>query len=77
MADVNLVALKDFSYRTRRLKAGEEFTVDGPMAKVLVGIKNAEPIREVGTVEAPPAKVVRAAKAATPRKPRKRAAKKA
>jgi hypothetical protein len=66
MADVTLKALKDFSYLTRRLKAGDSFTVPAPMAKVLVAIKKAEAHREPGRVPAPPARVVRQAQAATP-----------
>lgn len=66
MADVELVAIKDFSYSTRRLKAGDSFTVDGPMSRVLIGIKAAELARQVGKVAAPPKalvqKVVAAAK---------------
>lgn len=65
MPDVELVAIQDFSYSTRRLKAGDSFTVPEKMAKVLVGIKKAEFPREVGKVAPPPpalvAKVVIAA----------------
>lgn len=77
MPEVILVATRDFSYATRRLKAGDTFTVPEKMARVLVGIKKAEAPRIVGTVPAPPASVVAKAAATTPKKPRrKRAAKK-
>lgn len=81
MADVTLVATRDFSYSTRRLKAGDTFTVPERMAKVLVGIKKAELPRIVGSVPAPPASVVAKAtsavkKAAPKRRTRKSAAKK-
>ena len=66
MPDVTLVAVQDFSYATRRLRAGDTFTVSERMAKVLVGIKKAEFPREIGKVAPPPRalvqKVVEAAK---------------
>ena len=84
MPNVELVATKDFSYQTRRLKAGDTFTVRENIAKVLIGIKKAELARVVANIPPPPPKVVEAAAKATPqkakatpRKPRKRAAKKA
>jgi hypothetical protein len=58
MGDVTLRATKSFSYSTRRLKAGDEFTVPERMAKVLVGIRKAEHLREVGRVVPPPAGLV-------------------
>jgi hypothetical protein len=48
MPDVELVATKDLSYGTRRLKAGDIFTVPASMARVLVGIGKAERPREPG-----------------------------
>lgn len=80
MADVDLIATKDFSYSTRRLKAGDAFSVPATMAKVLIGIGKAEHPRVVGTVAAPPARIVAAARKAAPAKPkttRRRATKKA
>jgi hypothetical protein len=68
MPDVELVATKDLSYGTRRLKAGDIFTVPASMARVLVGIGKAERPREPGKVEAPSARVVERAAAATPAK---------
>jgi hypothetical protein len=65
MPDVELVATKDFSYATRRLKAGDSFTVTAPMARVLVGIGKAELPREPGQVGAPPARVLDRAMTAT------------
>lgn len=68
MPDVDLVATKDFSYATRRLRAGDSFTVSAKMAKVLVGINKAELPREVGDVEPPPAAVLeKAAEVAPPK----------
>lgn len=64
MGDVTLRATKSFSYSTRRLKAGDEFTVPANMAKVLVGIRKAEHLREVGRVVPPPAGLVEKAGAA-------------
>ncbi len=71
MPDVDLVAIQDFSYSTRRLRVGDSFTVPAKMAKVLVGIKKAELPREVGTVPPPPPQVVEQAKAVTPQAPKK------
>lgn len=68
MADVKLVATKDFSYSTRRLKAGDEFTVPANMARVLVGIGKAQEPRQPGQVPPPPARVVRAAATRAPRR---------
>lgn len=68
MSDVNLVATKDFSYATRRLKAGDEFTVPERMARVLVGIKKAEPARVVGRVAAPSQRLLNRALTSTPAK---------
>jgi hypothetical protein len=65
MPDVELVATKDFSYATRRLKAGDSFTVTAPMARVLVGIGKAELPREPGQVGAPSARVLDRAMTAT------------
>lgn len=57
MSDVNLIAKKDFSYATRRLKAGDSFSVNAPMARVLVAIGKAEAPRQPAKVPAPPARV--------------------
>jgi nucleoid-associated protein YgaU len=65
MADVELTATKDFSYSTRRLKAGDRFTVPANMARVLVGIGKAEELRTPGRVAAPPPRVAARAAAAT------------
>lgn len=54
MPDVELIATRDFSYATRRLKAGDRFTVPAPMARVLVGIRKAEAPRVAGRVAPPP-----------------------
>lgn len=66
MSDVELVAIQDFSYSTRRLKAGDTFSVPEKMAKVLVGIKKAELPREVGNVPAPPKALVQKVMEAAP-----------
>jgi hypothetical protein len=66
MADVDLVATKDFSYATRRLKAGDPFTVPERMARVLVGIGKATEPRKAGKVPPPPASVVQRVGTATP-----------
>lgn len=51
-----LKATRDFTYSTRRLKAGDVFEVRKPFdAKILVAIKKAKPHREPGKVSAPPA----------------------
>ena len=57
MSEVTLKAISNFSYATRRLKAGETFSVSARDARILVGIKKAEHLREPGTVPAPPARV--------------------
>lgn len=52
--------LADSGYRTRRLKAGDEFFVSSAMGRLLVdGIKKAEYDREPGRVAAPPASLKR------------------
>jgi hypothetical protein len=65
MPDVELIATQDFSYSTRRLKAGDSFTVPARMARVLVGIGKAEEPRQAGRVGAPPARVLDRAMTAT------------
>lgn len=75
MANVTLVATRDFSYQTRRLKAGDTFTVPEKLGKVLVGIKKAAPVREPGNVAPPPPEVIQRAAAVTPQKRRRRKAK--
>jgi hypothetical protein len=61
--------LLDGGYRTRSLKAGDEFIVPRSMAKLLVeGIKKAEYHRTPGRIAPPTQKVVEAAKKATPAK---------
>lgn len=75
MPDVELIATKDFSYATRRLKAGDIFTVPANMAKVLVGIKKAAPAREPAHIDPPPAAVAAKAAGAVPaKKPTRRRA---
>ena len=61
--DRDLIATRDFSYKTRRLKAGDSFSVPEPVARVLVAIKRAEEKREAGHIAPPPPRV--AARAAT------------
>jgi hypothetical protein len=61
--------LLDGGYRTRSLKAGDEFIVPRSMAKLLVeGIKKAEYHRTPGRIAPPTQKVVEAAKKAAPAK---------
>lgn len=69
MPDVELIATRNFSYATRRLKAGDSFTVSAKMAKVLVGIKKAELPRQPGNVPPPPAALVAKAAEVTPPHP--------
>jgi hypothetical protein len=66
MPDVDLIATKNFSYSTRRLKAGDRFTVNAPMARVLVAIGKAQEPRQAGKVPPPPASVMERVGAATP-----------
>ncbi len=66
MPDVELIATKDFSYATRRLRAGDAFTVSAPMAKVLMGINKAQLPREPAAVPPPPPAVIQKAEAVTP-----------
>lgn len=66
MADVDLVAVEDFSYATRRLKAGDSFTVSERMAKVLVGIKKADYPRVIGKVPAPSRRIAQKVAGAAP-----------
>lgn len=59
--------LVDTGYKTRRLKAGDDFIVSDTMARLLVnGLKKAEYYRKPGKVAAPSASVVKAAKAGAP-----------
>ena len=82
MPDVPLVATSDFSYRTRRLKAGDDFTAPARDAKVLIAINKAQAPRAPGRVPAPPTATIQRAAAVTPApkpttstsKPRKRRA---
>lgn len=85
MAESELIANKDFSYMTRRLKAGDRFSCKSRDVKALIGIGLARVPREIGTLPPPPANLMTralasetAAPAKTPRKraPRKAAAKK-
>jgi hypothetical protein len=66
MPDVDLIATKNFSYSTRRLKAGDRFTVTAPMARVLVAIGKAQEPRKAGKVPPPPASVMERVGTATP-----------
>lgn len=66
MPNVELVATKDFSYSTRRLKAGDSFSVPQRDARILIAIKKAEAAREPGHVEPPPQRVVERATEVTP-----------
>lgn len=66
----NLIATKDFSYSTRRLRAGDLIeNVPHADARVLIAIGKAREAREPGEVPAPPSELVEAAKVATPQKP--------
>lgn len=55
MAMKQLIANKDFSYMTRRLKAGESFECKARDVKVLTGIKLAREPRQMGSIPPPPA----------------------
>lgn len=72
MPNVDLVATKDFSYRTRRLKAGDPIlNVPERDARVLVAIKKAEHQRTPGKVAPPPPELATRAMAATVEKPKR------
>lgn len=58
MSNVDLIANKDFSYMTRRLKAGEQFECKARDAKVLTGIGLARTPREIGSLPRPPASLM-------------------
>jgi methyl coenzyme M reductase subunit C-like uncharacterized protein (methanogenesis marker protein 7) len=59
--------LADSGYRTRRLKAGDEFFVSEVMADLMVnGLKRASHTRPKANVPAPPARVVERANTQTP-----------
>ena len=66
MSNVDLIATKSFSYATRRLKAGDSFTVSERMAKVLIGINKAQEPRPIGSVPAPPADMLQRVQALAP-----------
>lgn len=67
MPNVDLVATKDFSYRTRRLKAGDTIPdVKESDAKVLIAIGKAKHQRVAGRVAPPPAEVAAKAAEVTP-----------
>lgn len=71
--------LADTNYRTRRLKAGDEFFVSPVMAKLLVhGLKKAELAREPGNLPAPLRALVAkvAGETAKPKRRRRTASKK-
>lgn len=55
MSKVELVAVKPFSYMTRRLKAGDRFDARSSEANILVKLGKAEAPRIPGNVPAPPA----------------------
>lgn len=69
MPNVNLVATKSFSYRTRRLQAGDDI-LDVPArdAKVLTAIGKAEYPRQAGKVAPPPHELIERTQTATPQK---------
>jgi hypothetical protein len=53
-AMVKLRAVKNLSYNTRRLLAGEEFEANDRDAKILIGIKKARAVRQPAAVPPPP-----------------------
>lgn len=53
----SLIATRDFSYATRRLKAGDSFEVSDRDARILVAIKRARAPREPGVI-APPSRAL-------------------
>lgn len=59
MPNVTVRATTDFSYATRRLKAGDTIVVSERDAKILTGIKKAELLREPAHIPAPPASLQR------------------
>lgn len=67
MTRVNLIATRDFSYRTRRLKAGDDI-LDVPEreARILIAIKKAQYGRVPGRVAPPPPEVQQRIGTATP-----------
>lgn len=58
MAEVELIAKKDFSYMTRRLKAGDTFPCKSRDVRVLTGIGLARLPREAGSLPKPPASLM-------------------
>lgn len=70
--------IADTSYRTRRLKAGDEFFVNAALGRLLVdGLKKAELAREPGRLPPPPRSLTaQAADSAKPKRRRRTAAKK-
>ncbi len=66
MPDRELIATRNFSYATRRLKAGDRFTVPERDAKVLIAIKRAQEPRKAGKVPPPPADVMERVGTSTP-----------
>ncbi len=75
MPKVDLIALRDFTYSTRRLKAGDHFMArNRDDATILCRhLGKATYGRPIGTVKAPPEEVVEQAKKAV-RKRRRKAA---
>ncbi len=72
MAKIDMIALRDFTYSTRRLKAGDSFQARNPDdAKILARLLGKATYgRPIGSVAAPPATVVTRAKTAVKRKRR-------
>lgn len=68
MPTVELKALTDFSYGTRRLKAGDTFTASARDAKILHAIGKASGAREPGKVPPPPPSLMTRAMTATPQR---------
>lgn len=69
MSKRDLIATRDFSYSTRRLRAGDLIEgVPHGDARVLIAIGKAREVRETAEVPAPPADVIAAAQAVTPQK---------
>lgn len=66
---VDLIATRDFSYKTRRLRAGDDIPgVSERDARILIAIGKAKHARQSGKVAPPPSEVTERAAAATPQK---------
>lgn len=56
---MKLMAIKSMQYRTRRLKAGDEFDAPTAHGRLFVAIKKATEVREPGAISAPTAAVAK------------------